>query len=114
MVRVTGGGVAALPMCHPSVITSLKLGRNHGGNALKSQDYRKGFGELPLNWVECASFRTLSGTYAMMERRKRTEAQHQARRTRGGLCRGPGSGDRLAAPAGPHDLSGSPAAVSVG
>jgi hypothetical protein len=31
----------------------------------------------------------------MMESRTRTEAKHQAGRRQGGLCRGPGSGDRL-------------------
>src|SRR5262249_6552532 len=53
MVRFARVGLAAVPMCHPSVIRSRKLRRQHGGNALKSQDYRKGFGALPLNWVEC-------------------------------------------------------------
>ena len=48
-------------------------------------------------------------TCAMMSTRMGTEAEHQAGRTRGGLCRGGGSGDRPAPPAGPRDLSDAPA-----
>src|SRR6266705_52938 len=61
----------------------------------------------------CASFRTLSLTYAMMESRTRTEAEHQAGRTQSGLCNRPGSGDRPPAPAGPPDVSDPPVAVAT-
>ena len=44
----------------------------------------------------------------MMQGRTRTAARQQTGRTWGGLCRGPGSGDRPAAPAGPRDLSHPP------
>ena len=46
------------------------------------------------------SFRTLSVTYAMMASYMSTEAEYEAGRTRGGLCRGGGSSDCPAAPAG--------------
>src|SRR5215831_19331596 len=60
-----------------------------------------------------ASSNILPVAYAMMEAHLRTEAKHQGGRRRGGLCRGPGSGDRPAAPAGPHDLSHAATAVSA-
>ena len=41
------------------------------------------------------------------------EAEHQAGRTRGGLCHGHGAGDRAAAPAGPGDLSHTAAPVHL-
>src|SRR5215813_13359266 len=43
----------------------------------------------PAPW---ASSNILPVAYAMMESRLRTEAKYQGGRSRGGLCRGPGSG----------------------
>jgi Magnesium chelatase, subunit ChlI len=44
-------------------------------------------------------------TYAMMKSRTGTEAKHEVGKRRGGLCRGPGSGDSTPASAGAGDLS---------
>jgi magnesium chelatase family protein len=44
-------------------------------------------------------------TYAMMKSRTGTEAKHEVGKRRGGLCRGPGSGDRTPASAGAGGLS---------
>src|SRR5712691_6692876 len=41
--------LAAVPMCHPSVIRCRKLMRHDGGNTLRSQDYREELRALPLN-----------------------------------------------------------------
>src|SRR5712691_6471652 len=61
MVRFSRIGLAAVPMCHPQVIRSLKLRRHDGGNALKSQDNCEELRALPLNWVECANLNTCRG-----------------------------------------------------
>src|SRR6266446_5600560 len=53
MVRFSRVGLAAVPMCHPSVIRSRKLMRHNGSNTLKSQDNREGRRALPLNSMEC-------------------------------------------------------------
>ena len=59
------------------------------------------------------SFSVLPAVYAMMETRRRLQTEHQARRRRGGLCRGGGSSDRPPAPARPLDISDPPVAVSA-
>src|SRR5215510_15144510 len=60
------------------------------------------------------SFSTLRAVYAMMALRMHIPTEHQAGRGRDGLCRGHGSSDRAAAPAGPPDLSDPPATVPTG
>src|SRR5215831_10371748 len=53
MVRFSRVGLAAMPMCHPSVIRSRKLMKYDGGNAWQSQDHREGLRALPLKAMEC-------------------------------------------------------------
>src|SRR6266508_6713206 len=53
MVRFSRVGLAAVPMCHPSVIRSWKLMRHDGGMALKSQDHCEGLRALPRKSMEC-------------------------------------------------------------
>src|SRR5882724_7946969 len=57
MVRFSRVSLAAVPMCHPSVIRSRPLMRHHGGNTLKSQDHHEGLRALPRNPMECVRFR---------------------------------------------------------
>src|SRR5215510_10973613 len=61
----------------------------------------------------CASFSALPTVYGMMGTRIRLQTEHLARRTRSGLCRGGGSSDCPATPAGPPDVSHPPVAVSA-
>src|SRR5713101_3720167 len=56
MVRFSRVGLAAVPMCYPSVIRSRKLMGHDEGNTLKSQDNHEGLRALPLNSVECGFF----------------------------------------------------------
>src|SRR5262249_30934520 len=56
MVRFTLVALAAVPMCHPSVIRCRKLMRHDEGNTLRSQDHREELRALPRNRVECALF----------------------------------------------------------
>src|SRR6266852_5521678 len=56
MVRFARVGLAAVPMCYPSVIRSRRLMEHDEGNTLKSQDNHEGLRALPLNSVECAIF----------------------------------------------------------
>src|SRR5262249_62185649 len=53
MVRFTLVALAAVPMCHPSVIRCRKLMRHDEGNTLRSQDHREELRALPRNRVEC-------------------------------------------------------------
>ena len=53
MVRFSRVGLAAVPMCHPTVIRSRKLRRHNEGNALKSQDHHEGLRVSPLKTMEC-------------------------------------------------------------
>src|SRR5215468_6161129 len=52
-----------------------------------------------------ASFNAFPAVYVMTESRMRLQTEPQAGRGQRGLCRGGGSRDRPAAPAGPRDLS---------
>src|SRR5438445_3497523 len=56
MVRFSRVGLAAAPMCHPSVVRSRQLMGHDEGNTLKSQDYREGLRALPLKAMECVFF----------------------------------------------------------
>src|SRR2546428_12390941 len=62
MVRFSRVRLAVCPMCHPQVIRSRWLRGYHGGDVLKYQESCEGFKALPLNWVECGTFSTPSGT----------------------------------------------------
>jgi hypothetical protein len=53
MVRFARVGLAAVPMCHPSVIRSRQRMRRHGGDTVKYQDNRQGLRPLPLKSIEC-------------------------------------------------------------
>src|SRR5712664_2259359 len=53
MVRFSRVCLAAMPMCHPSVIRSRQLMRYDGGHTLKYQDHCEGLRTSPLNSVEC-------------------------------------------------------------
>src|SRR2546426_104824 len=105
MVRFSRIGLAAVPMCHPSVIRSCQLMRHNGGNALKSQDHCEGLRALPLKSMECGILQRLLENTAPAQHRcsepltplARTRADHgrcPARRTSGadvvlGWCDGP-------------------------
>src|SRR5215472_9068917 len=60
-----------------------------------------------------ASFNAFPAVYVMTESRMRLQTKPQAGRGQRGLCRGGGSRDRPAAPAGPRDLSDPQAAISA-
>jgi hypothetical protein len=53
MVRFSRFGLAAVSMCHPSVVRSRQLMGHDEGNTLKSQDNREGLSALPLKAMEC-------------------------------------------------------------
>jgi hypothetical protein len=53
MGRFARVGLAAVPMCHPSVIRSRQLRRPDVGHTLTSQDHHEWLGTLPLNPMEC-------------------------------------------------------------
>src|SRR5438445_6631218 len=57
MVRFSRVGLAAVPMCHPSVVRSRQLMGHDEGNTLNSQDHREGFRALPLKTMECGNCR---------------------------------------------------------
>src|SRR5215510_2230135 len=59
------------------------------------------------------SFSPSRAVYAMMALRMHMPTKHQAGRGPDGLCRDRGSGDHAPAPAGSHDLSHPPTAVSA-
>jgi len=71
-VRFSRVGLAAVPMCHPSVIRSRQLMRHDVDNTLKSQDNHEWLRTLPLNPMECAKKgfeRYPSGTMCQMRSR---------------------------------------------
>ena len=96
-------GMFVYTRCSDSTLVSLPISSQPWGFLLR----------LPRQAHPCISFRTWSLAYAMMESRTSTKKPAPGRRRRRGFCRGSGSGDRAAAPAGPRDLSHPPAAVSA-